>query len=218
MRITAIEPQARHPQRRNVFVDGEFALGMDAEAVLASDLFVGRELSTDELSQLRRAGEEQHAYERALRLLTYRPRSRAEIRRRLQAQQTSPETIARVLERLEAQGLLNDAEFARYWVENREQFHPRSGQALRQELRRHGVDADIVAEAISDENDAEQAILVGRKKVSSLRKADFATFRTKLGQFLQRRGFSYDVIREVVRTLWAETGQEKDMGADDEVS
>lgn len=216
MRITAIEPQAHRPQRRNIFVDGRFTLGLDADIVQAYDLFIGRELSEEELSQLRDASVEQHAYERALQLLSYRPRSREEIRRRLLRHQTPPVAIARVLERLEKQGLLNDAEFARYWVENREQFRPRSGRVLKQELHAHGVDAAIADEAIGQERDGERALLVGRKRLHSLRDADFPTFRARLGQFLQRRGFSYEIVRQAVHQLWREAGHDQDVWDDDE--
>jgi len=215
MRITAIEPQAHHPQRRNIFVDGAFALGLDADLILSFDLFVGREVSPEDLDCLRAASEEQRAYERALLLLSYRPRSREEIRRGLQRHRTAPEYIARVLERLEAQGLLNDAAFARYWVENREQFRPRSGQMLRQELRRAGVAPQTVEEVVDNEKDLERAMLVGRKKLPRLRDADFPTFRVKLGQFLQRRGFSYDVARQAICDLWVAAGHDQEAAAAD---
>ncbi|MCH7522694.1 MAG: RecX family transcriptional regulator, partial [Chloroflexi bacterium] len=71
----------------------------------------------------------------ALRLLTYRSRSEAEIRRRLQGRFTG-EVIDRILADLRRQGLLDDAAFAREWREQREKFRPRGPGIIRQELQR----------------------------------------------------------------------------------
>ena len=100
------------------------------------------------------------AYERAMRFLSYRARSQAEVRRNLREAGVDETTVDAVLERLAQQGYVNDAEFARFWVENREQFRPRGTQALRQELRQKGVDDQTSAE-----------ILSGLDQVASARKA-----------------------------------------------
>jgi regulatory protein len=70
-----------------------------------------------------------------------------------------------------------------------------------------GVERDVVDEMVTDENDEERALLAGRKKALSLVRLpnmDFAIFRTRLGSFLQRRGFGYEVSTRTVRALWRE--------------
>ena len=100
---------------------------------------------------------------------------------------------------------------AMFWVESREQFSPRGARALKNELRMKGVEREVVEEMIDDEKDEERALRAGRKKALSLVRIpgmDFATFRARLGSFLQRRGFGYDVSTRTIRALWKELGEE----------
>src|SRR5215472_15808705 len=83
MKITALEAQARHPVRYNLFLDGRFAFGLDAGIVVAEGLAVGRELAEAEIERLRSSEDEHRLLDAALRFLAPRPRSRAEVGRRL---------------------------------------------------------------------------------------------------------------------------------------
>ncbi len=207
MKITAIEPQARDTERVNIYVDGRFLLGASAEVVARLDLEVEQELHPDQLEQLQ--GEEtlQRAVERAYNFLSYRPRSREEVRRYLRRKDIPPTIIDAALAKLDHLNLTNDEEFTTFWIENRAQFSPRGGRALKNELRQKGVERDIVDELVNDGQDEELALRAGRKKALSLARIpamDYVTFRTRLGSFLQRRGFGYGVVSATVRTLWDE--------------
>ena len=207
MRITAIEPQARDIERVNIYVDGRFLLGASAEVVARLDLEVEQELQPDQLEQLQGEESLQRAVERAYNFLSYRPRSREEVRRYLRRKETTPAIIDAALAKLDHLNLTNDEEFTTFWIENRAQFSPRGGRALKNELRMKGVERDIVDELVNDEQDEELALRAGRKKAFSLARIpamDYATFRTRLGSFLQRRGFGYGVVSGAVRTLWDE--------------
>ena len=139
--------------------------------------------------------------------VAYRPRSREEVRRYLRRKETPPAIIDAALARLEQLDLVNDHAFASFWVESREQFSPRGARALKNELRMKGVEREVVEEMIDDEKDEERALRAGRKKALSLVRIpsmDFATFRARLGSFLQRRGFGYEVSTRTIRALWKE--------------
>jgi len=196
MKITALEPQVNNAERINVYVDGRFLLGASATVVLQMGLKLGRELSPAQLEELRREEALQQAVDRAYNYLTYRPRSREEVRRYLRRKETAPEIIDAVLERLGRLELVDDHAFASFWAENREQFSPRGARAIKNELRMKGVEREVVDEVIS-----------GRKKALSLvhnPTMDFVTFRARLGSFLQRRGFGYEIATRTVKALWKE--------------
>ena len=207
MKITALEPQANNAERINLYVDGHFLLGVNATIVLQMGLKLEQELSPAQLEQLRSEEALQQAVERAYNYLSYRPRSREEVRRYLRRKQTAPEIIDAALERLDRLELVNDHEFASFWAENREQYSPRGARAIKNELRMKGVNREVVDELISDEKDEEFALRAGRKKALSLLHnpaMDFMTFRTRLGSFLQRRGFDYEIVARTVKVLWQE--------------
>jgi regulatory protein len=211
MRITALEPQTQHPERVNLYLDGSFSLAISAELMLKLDLHVGRELSAADLAELQDEQARLQAVERAINYLSFRPRSQAEVRRYLRKKATPPQIIEAVLERLQQLDYVDDRAFASFWQENRQQFSPRGSQAVRNELRMKGVDRDIINETVSDEQDEELARRAAHRKAQSLLQVpemDYTTFRNRLGGFLVRRGFAYDVIARVVRTLWQEGKEE----------
>ena len=218
MRITAIQPQPRHPGRYNLYLDGSFAFALGNTQVVDLGLAVGQELSEAEMVQVQSQVEEGDLFERALHFLAPRPRSRSEVRRRLLAPRPRhlpphPELVERVLDRLEGLELQDDRQFADFWVENRERFSPRSARALSFELRQHGITREVIEQASSSDKDEERALAAGRQRLRSLSPVpppSYEDFRTRLGQFLLRRGFSYGIARRVVRQLWEELGAESD--------
>lgn len=211
MQITDLEPQVNNAERVNVYVDGRFLLGVNAVIVLRMGLRVGQELLPEQLEQLRSEEAEQQAVDRALNYLSFRPRSREEVRRYLQRKETPPYVIDAALERLDSLNFVNDRAFVEFWVESRDKFNPRGARALKNELRLKGVERDIVDELVDQDGDEELALRAARKKAASLAHTpgmDYATFRNRLGAFLQRRGFGYDVVTHTVKALWNEMKQE----------
>jgi len=207
MRITALETQTNNPERVNLYVDGHFLMGVSATLVLQQGFFVEQDISAEQLDQLSSAEAEQQAVEHALNFLSYRPRSRAEVRRYLLRKQTPPDIIEAALTRLDRLDYVNDRAFAGFWIENREQFSPRSSRALKYELRMKGVEREVADELVNEEQDEERALLAGRKKALSLLRQpgiEYAMFRERLSAFLLRRGFGYEVTARTVKALWQE--------------
>ena len=194
--ITALRFQKRNKDRVNVYLDGAFGFGL--AAVEASRLRVGQTLSDDEIVELQMKDEIERAYERALNYLSYRPRSRAEVRRNLRKKDLEDQVIDVVVGRLTRAGLLDDQEFARYWVDNRARFNPRGLRGLRYELRQKGVSREAIEEALTafDVQDAARKVAdAGARRLSQEAPPDF---RRKLKAYMARRGFSYARIKPLV--------------------
>ena len=143
------------------------------------------------------------AKQAALRLLSYRARSRAEVRRRLE-KSYPPAVIEQVLAQLAAQGNLDDAAFAREWRRSREERRPRSRRALEHELLRMGVEREIVQDALTGYDAAANAYRAALRLSRRLNTGDYPEFRTKVWRHLQRRGFEASIISDVVSQLWRE--------------
>lgn len=141
----------------------------------------------------------------AYRLLKYRPRSRKEVEEGLRRRGFSAEAIERTVSRLDEEGLLNDHHFARAWVESRQSLNPKSRRLLELELKSKGVPSEAIAEAMIGVDDEETAYHLGLKKARKLTAADYVTFRQRLGAYLARRGYSWDVIARAVKRVWHET-------------
>jgi regulatory protein len=207
--ISAVRPDQRRPDRYHIELDSGDELLLDEALVASERLGPGDMLSDADIERLRVAAAEREVFDRAARFLAVRPRSRAETRRRLLRPSPhravpSAEAVERALDRLEQLGYLDDAAFAAYWAEQRERFSPRSARAIQQELRQHGIDRETAAASADPEADEQRAIAAGRARLSSLAQADYQSFYTRMGGFLQRRGFGYGVARTAIRYLWAE--------------
>lgn len=194
-----------------MYLDGEFAFGL--ARILAVWLNVGLELDEKKIAELQAEDQHEEAYQKALHFLSYRPRSSDEVRRNLTQRGLSEELVGDTLQRLQQAGLVNDAEFARSWIENRDTFRPRSQLALRTELRRKGLADEVIESALRDHvNEEVLALDAARKYAARLAGLAWPDFRRKLGAFLARRGFSYDTIAPVVSKVWKESSRTADGG------
>jgi regulatory protein len=197
--ITALEVQKRDKQRVNVYIDDEFAFGLSL--IEAVRLRKGQVLSEAEIKALRNEDEVQRAADSVAHFLSYRPRSVQEVRRNLSEKERPPEVIEAAVARLTTMGYLDDEAFARYWVQNRGEFKPLSQRALRQELRQKGVADTVIAAVLAEQDEFSLAYKAASGQARKLRNRTQREFKTKLGAFLQRRGFMYSTIQDVVARL-----------------
>ncbi len=207
--ITALTVQAGDGERVNVFVDDEFAIGISLYVMQDERLHKGKLLSQADWDRLEQAERGSKAWNAALRLLEVRPRTERELRDRLRRKEFLPAQIDAVITRLRDLNLLDDEQFAKLWIANRQNLNPRGAQGLRQELRAKGVDREVADQIIAQTTDAEseQAACaeVARRAFHKYSSAgDRATFNRKLGGFLQRRGFGFETIKPVLAELWNE--------------
>lgn len=208
-KITAIKAGKNSVLRRsNVFLNGRYAFSLDDSLIASESLQIGRELTEEEVRRLLRADLARRCYDAALRLISLRPRSEKEIRDRLIRRGFDPADVESTITRLKESNLINDEEFARFWIENRETFKPRSRRLLKQELRSKGVDNALIAGVTGELDEGEAAYRAGMEKARSLPHNDYTVFRQKLGGYLQRRGFSYSLINSVIRRIWQETADD----------
>ena len=215
-RITAIEPQKRYPDRVNIQLDGEFAFGLTS--FVAARLKIGQELNEQQVASLQADEAREQAYQQALLFLSFRPRSVTEIRRNLQKHDIPAEVINVTLERLRTAKLADDNQFARAWVENRAAFRPRGRRALEAELRLKGLSDEATRSALNGLDEEALAYEAGLKKVRRLEALPWKEFRTKLSEFLARRGFPYSVISPVVSRIWSETHSDPPTSDDEEIA
>ena len=198
--VTALKVQKRNPQRVNVYLDGEFAFGL--ARITAAWLHIGQELSAEKIAQLQSEDAREVGYQQALRLLSYRPRASAEVRRNLEKHAMPAEVIEDVLARLKRAGLLNDSRFAQAWVDNRSEFRPRGRRALAVEMRQRGLDDESIQQALAEVDEEALADQAASKQSRKLAGLDETAFKHKLSGFLARRGFGYAVIRDTVDRHW----------------
>lgn len=142
--------------------------------------------------------------------LTGQARTRHELAAKLRAKDVPDDLGARLLDRFEEVGLINDEAFARMWIESRQPGKGLGRRALANELRRKGVDDEVARTALEeiepDDEEAAARTLV-RKKARSLQRVDRATATRRLVGMLARKGHAPGVAWRVVREELGELDQ-----------
>ncbi|MDP1715868.1 MAG: RecX family transcriptional regulator [Anaerolineales bacterium] len=215
-KITALDVQKKDPNRVNLYLDGEFAFGL--ARITAAWLQRGQAISDEKIAQLKTEDACERARQQALLFLSYRVRSEKEIRQNLLKHEIPEEVIEQTLERLRKSGVVNDKQFARVWVENRNTFHPRSRRALTMELRQQGLDDETVQAAVSNVDENALAYESAHKRAGRLKDLEWGGFRKKLSEHLARRGFPYSVIAPVVTQVWNEAHVEEQHFEDEDIT
>ena len=157
-------------------------------------------------SQRAEGGTEAQAKDACLRLLTDRARSRSELETKLSGRGFEPEIIAKVLDRLQEIGLIDDADFANQWVHSRHTYSGKGKRALAVELRLKGIDQDVASEALSQidpEDERERAAELVRRKLKNKPIDDRDKVTRRLVSMLARKGYSAGMSYEVVKAEMA---------------
>lgn len=193
MKITAITQQVKRPTRYSVYVDGKFAFGLGEGQLLSSGLTKGKEITEVELAELQGESQFGKLLDKTLNLLSYRPRSEYELRTYLRRKQQEPELIDKILNKLSKLGYVDDAGFAKRWVEHRRAIKPISSLKLKAELKQKGIANEHIDAALYENSDDTKAI----RAIIEKKTAKYPD-RQKLMQYLARQGFRYDDIKRAL--------------------
>ena len=195
MQITAIEPRKKGLSA--LYIDGEFAMKLDTEVLLAHRFDVGREIDDEILHECVQDSDRKRCKDKAMWLISYRDHSRKELFDKLK--KDYPEDVAEAaVARMEELGLVNDANYARRLTEDLISLKHLGERGIRQKLYEKGIDRDLIDEILEETevDEAEQIRAVIEKKYA--RNLDDEKVRRRAVSALQRLGFGYSSIKSVL--------------------
>jgi regulatory protein len=205
MLITQISPQKRNSKRVNVFLDGEFSFSLDRQLLLSLKLKENQSLTQDEIEKILKENEMDKWWGRTLKFLSYRPRSEKEILNYLSRKEVGESLAKLIIEKLKKYKLVNDVDFARWVVEQRQGRQARGKRAISLELKNKGLKSELIEEVISETIDSkvelENALKIASIKVKKLSREIPQKKKEKLTGFLLRRGFGWEIVNQVLRKL-----------------
>lgn len=197
--ITAIKPQEKRKNRFNVYLDGQFGFAISNELLVREGLKLGQELSSEKTEELVAKDRLGRAQDRAYHFLSYRPRSEKEIYDYLGKKKLKDEEKEKIIKKLKEEKLIDDLEFARWFLEQRQTFRPKGSYALRQELRQKGIGEKIIDQVLPNKEEelslAKKALVKAEKKYASFLGREK---KEKLMAYLRRRGFSWEAVKKAV--------------------
>ncbi len=201
-RITAISSQRRNPDRYSIFIEGEFVLGIDKKTVEDMDLRVGKLVDEKDLKKITSQEELNKAQAYALMLLGYRERSLREIKIRMRQKGYEEKLVEKVVKYLKDRNLINDKRFTQLWAESR--IKKGYGRwRIQSELEQKGVNREITDEIFKDLYSGIDEVQVALDLVEKKRWVSKEPLRLteRVSNLLRRRGFSFEVISNVVEKI-----------------
>lgn len=162
----------------------------------------GQPLDLEEYDNWLMVRQYRFALDRAVGYLAARARSKREIEQKLLQAGYRPCTVEMVIYKLERENLLDDADFARQWVEARS-TRKLGRSRIAQELRRKGVSQEEAEEALSALEDDDQlsgAVALAEKAAARIKPGeDPRKAASRIAGMLARRGYSWDIAKEAIR-------------------
>lgn len=193
--ITDIRQGVKNPNRANIFINDKYAFSLDISQVVDFKLKVGLKISEEELVEYKKASEFGKLYQRALEWVLVRPRSEKELYdylyKKIYEKKLDKNYINTIIDRLKNKKYVDDAKFARHYVENRFVKKGISRKRLKMELMKKGISKEIIDEVVDARDDKEEILKIIAKKRT---KYD----NDKLIQYLCRQGFSYQLAQSLV--------------------
>jgi regulatory protein len=200
--ITKITEQKRRANRRNIFLDGKFAFGVNLNVVARFRLREGMTISDEQVQEIQKGELRQEVFDKATEFLGMRLHSRAELFKKLMRREYGESVINDVLDQLEKLNYIDDARFATTKAMSAAQHKHHGRRRAFVELLKTGVDRHVADKALDDVYDTHDSLAtareLARKKVPSLKKLDPIVARRRLAGMLLRRGFDYDTVRPVI--------------------
>lgn len=203
MKITSIKNQKRKQDRVSIFIDDEFSFGLSQDISYKFGLYVGMEISDEYINEILLKEEERKVLDSALNYLSYRARSEKEVYTRLMQKEYPHNFILNAIAYCKEYGYINDKEFALSFIRDKTNINKYGPKKLRYELYKKGVSQNIIDEVIVPDRDTEydMALELGLKKIDKYKNDSKDAIYRKLGGFLQRKGYSYDIVYKVLREI-----------------
>ena len=196
--ITSIKQQ-KNKNRVNVYLDDEFRFGIDLDNFVLLHLKVNQELTDKEVEEIVKKAEFQKTLDKLLRFATVRPRSEKEVTDYFRRKKIHESMHEKLLEKLKHLELIDDAKFAKWWIDQRANFKPKPKRILIQELKIKGIGKEIIDQVLGEEivDEEKMARDLIDKKAYKWKNLPAWKARQKMSQYLAGKGFSWDVVEKV---------------------
>jgi regulatory protein len=212
--ISKIEPQKRKG-RYNVYVNDEFAFGVDEEVLIRFELKKGLHITQKFQNKIENEDSFYKAYQKTLNYLSYSLRTEKQIRDYLFKNELG-HFNERIIEKLKTAKLVDDLNYAQSYVRSKANVNQKGPRNIEQELYQKGVNEKDIMTALDEypkEQEVENAIALAEKKWSKTKhKSEFETVQ-KIKQYLVNKGYSFEVADEAIAAIDTEKDEDEEYNA-----
>lgn len=194
MKVTCIKEQFKKSNKYSIFIDGLYALSLNADSLIESKLVQGQQITSKQLADFKRLSTEDELYSQALRYVVVRPRTIWEFEQYLKSHKASNAVVLKITNKLLDLDLISDKKFTTAFIHDQQRLRFSSKRKIIFELKSKHIKDSIIEEIIEKEASSDQIAL----KEIIAHKRRIARYRDdkKLLQYLANQGFGYNDIKE----------------------
>ena len=198
-KITKIETQKKNKNRVSIFIDEKYSFGIYYQTLIKYDLSVGMPIDESLKNDIIISDEYNRGLNDALHYLSYRNRTKYEVREKLNEKEYSTITINEVIDELIKLNYVDDESFAKEYIGFK--IKKMGKRKIKYKLESMGIDSMIIDHALmeySNDDEYSAAYAIASKKNDSYNNISYKKRYTRLSGLLNRRGFSYSVAKDVL--------------------
>lgn len=214
--ITKIEVQKKAKERYNIYLNGEYAFPVDEAILVKYILHKGMEISPEFRAELEEQDGFHKAYNRALNYLNYGLRSEKEVRDDLIKHEITFATAQAVVDKLKMQNYINDSTYAESYTRTGANLGGKGPRVITQELKKRGIGDETINQALEQypfEQMLENGLALAEKIVKRTARSSSRETKNKIQQNLMQKGFSSDIIQEVLQNIDTQKDDEDEYAA-----
>lgn len=203
MIITKIEQQLKQTDRYNIYIDGEFFMGVYEDTLLRFQMRKGDEISAEKLKEIKELDEYNYGKNIAYKYLSYKPRSIKEVKNKLTYKKISKPAAEKIIEHLKKYDFVNDEDYAKMYVKEKINRKAMGESMLKFKMIDKGIDKEIISKVVAENYSEEKQIEAGKKLLQKYLKKksaieDKLELKKKCYQYLFSRGYSYSIISQIL--------------------
>ncbi|WIV13841.1 RecX family transcriptional regulator [Proteiniborus sp. MB09-C3] len=204
--ITKIEQQKKNIHRYSVFLNEEYSFSISEDTLVKLRLKKSMEIDKDRLDYILEQEEIDSCKAYGLKLLSYKARNEYEIKDKMLKKGYNENHIEEAIKYLREQNYIDDEEYAKNYIQDRVKIKKLGYNRIKGELFQKRIDGEIIEDTLNElidmEDEYKRALELAEKKVNTTyRNDDTQAVYRKLGGFLQRKGYSMDIIIKVLNKI-----------------
>lgn len=203
-KITKIEYQKNNKDRVNIYLDDNFAFGLDLNIMIKYSLAKNMELEDEFIDEILIAEEEIKTYNYALSVLSRIAKSEKKLRDKMQEKGYDNNFIDKAIIKLKQQKYLDDERYSEMLISSKINISKYGKRKIKEALYEKGIDREIIDEKLrllSEDDELERAFTLGAKKLNTLKEEDIRKKSLKLSNYLINKGFDFSVVKKAVSKL-----------------
>jgi len=213
--VTKIQQQKKALHRYNIFLNDTYAFSVDEDILVQYHIHKGMELTEEAVKDITSHEDMHQSYVKAIHYLSYRMRSKQEVRNYLNQKEVTSTVREEIIARLEKEQLMDDLAFSEAFVRDRMNQTTKGPKLIMNELREKGVDIETAKEALTQYDEEQQFTKAYKWAQKEAKKKSAHAVKKRQEQIankLRQKGFASDVVSAVMSDIEIEVDEEEEYG------